>query len=243
MNLAEKPSPHLGLRAAFVLTLLLGLTALAELGLGALQVRALLRTWDLASAFSQLGAGVMLTGLVLGSGTAAAMVFLGRASKQGPAAADQRRPPNPLSLVGLMVLPFILPILVMGPTGAFLEGFFSRLLALWLLALLGAGLLSAYRPGQPWIYRLAAAGVGLGAVYQIAIFRQDLSTYPLSLGWSEVSRFYYGSLFLSERVYGIQTPAQIEASRMTAVERQNRARSNPPSTSTTGTSRWYRIGP
>jgi hypothetical protein len=209
MNLAEKPLPQLGLRAALFLTPLLGLAAVAELSLSALQIRELLRTWNLAAAASQLGAGVILTIVLLGSGAAAAQVFLSRALKQAPAAADQLRLPKPIYLISLVILLFALPILVMGPTGAYLEGFFSRLLVLWLLALLGAELLSPIWPGQPWLYRLAAGAVGLGAAYQIAVFRPDLSTYPLSLGWSEVSRYYYGSLFLSERVYGIQTPPSV----------------------------------
>jgi hypothetical protein len=33
-----------------------------------------------------------------------------------------------------------------------------------------------------------------------------VTTYPLSLGWSESSRFYYGSLFFAQRIYGMKVP-------------------------------------
>jgi len=38
------------------------------------------------------------------------------------------------------------------------------------------------------------------------LYWSRVTTYPFALGWSETSRFYYPSLFLSEKVYGQQYP-------------------------------------
>ena len=46
----------------------------------------------------------------------------------------------------------------------------------------------------------------LGVAYEIFIRAQDISTYPFSLGWSETSRFYYGSLYFAQPIYGTSIP-------------------------------------
>jgi hypothetical protein len=46
----------------------------------------------------------------------------------------------------------------------------------------------------------------LGTGYLAATFWPQISDYPLSMGWSETSRYYYASLFLSERIYGMEIP-------------------------------------
>ncbi len=51
----------------------------------------------------------------------------------------------------------------------------------------------------------ALAVVVLPATWKAAAFASSLSASPLSLGWSEASRYYYASLFLSQRVYGLET--------------------------------------
>jgi hypothetical protein len=53
----------------------------------------------------------------------------------------------------------------------------------------------------------AAAGVLLmGAWHQALTFVNQVSASPFSLGWSEASRFYYGSLFQSASIYGRAVP-------------------------------------
>jgi hypothetical protein len=37
----------------------------------------------------------------------------------------------------------------------------------------------------------------------------DVTTYPFSLTWSETSRYYYASLFFSERIYGLKAPLSV----------------------------------
>ncbi len=51
--------------------------------------------------------------------------------------------------------------------------------------------------------------IAFAALYRVAVFLADLSTYPFSLSWSEASRYYYASLFLSEKLYGFPIPSSI----------------------------------
>ena len=57
-----------------------------------------------------------------------------------------------------------------------------------------------------WEVGFASALVLLGVVYQILIRFNAVTTYPLSMGWSEGSRYYYGSLYVSKWIYGESVP-------------------------------------
>ncbi len=77
--------------------------------------------------------------------------------------------------------------------------------AVWWLVILAAGAMKiAFKTS--WATGFAAALVMLGVVYEIFIRAQAVSTYPLSLGWSETSRVYYASLYFAQAVYGTQVP-------------------------------------
>ena len=53
-----------------------------------------------------------------------------------------------------------------------------------------------------WMGSFAAALVLLGIAYEIAVRFNYVTDYPLSMGWSEGSRYYYASLFFSKQIYG-----------------------------------------
>jgi hypothetical protein len=74
----------------------------------------------------------------------------------------------------------------------------------WLVLLAAAGLKVALKVS--WAGGFGAALVILGIAYEIFIRFQVVSTYPFSLGWSEASRFYYGSLYFAQAVYGMEVP-------------------------------------
>jgi hypothetical protein len=76
----------------------------------------------------------------------------------------------------------------------------------WLLTLAGAVALLGLRSGHRFILLVAFSGILLGVAYQIAGYLPSISTYPLSLGWSEASRYYNASLFLAPRLYGAAAP-------------------------------------
>jgi hypothetical protein len=57
-----------------------------------------------------------------------------------------------------------------------------------------------------WQAGFACATVLLGVTYEVLIRFNLVTTYPLSMGWSEGSRYYYASLFFSKSVYGELVP-------------------------------------
>ncbi len=53
-----------------------------------------------------------------------------------------------------------------------------------------------------WQVGFASALVILGVCYEILIRFNAVTNYPLSMGWSEGSRYYYASLYFSRWIYG-----------------------------------------
>lgn len=73
--------------------------------------------------------------------------------------------------------------------------------AAWWLVLAAAGALKAALKTS-WDGGFAWALVLLGLVYEIYIRFQAVTSYPFSMGWSEASRYYYGSLYFARTIYG-----------------------------------------
>jgi hypothetical protein len=90
-----------------------------------------------------------------------------------------------------------------------------RLLAFGLLALLGGLLLRAWGrskgEGFPkgWGACLGLVALLAACLYVAISYLPEISTYPLSLTWSEASRYYYASLFFAERIYGVSAPPTV----------------------------------
>jgi hypothetical protein len=68
------------------------------------------------------------------------------------------------------------------------------------MAVMKVGLHSSWQVG------FLTALVMLGLVYEILFRFNAVTAYPLSMGWSEGSRYYYASLYLSESIYGESVP-------------------------------------
>jgi hypothetical protein len=100
------------------------------------------------------------------------------------------------------------PLVLFGFYGRFLLNPFPRLLVFALALLLATSLLAAWRR-EPWLQSLPAAALALSAVYCAATFFNQVSTYPFSLEWSEISRYYQASFYLSEKVYDVQLPLPV----------------------------------
>jgi hypothetical protein len=103
----------------------------------------------------------------------------------------------------------LFPFFVLGPLGGYLENLPLRLIVFCLLALGEAWLFRRAWPGHGWGAATLVTALAGGAVYKLASFIPDVSTYPFSLEWSEVSRYYYASLFFSERIYGLHVPPSV----------------------------------
>jgi hypothetical protein len=73
------------------------------------------------------------------------------------------------------------------------------------LGLLGALFLSGtgkVRPLEALLISFSFYGLVLWILYWVP----DVQTYPLALGWSEITWFYDASLFFSRRIYGFRAP-------------------------------------
>ncbi len=90
-----------------------------------------------------------------------------------------------------------------------------RLGAFGLAVGLGAIFLRAYFLSQRaslslgWGTSLASSLLGSASLYLVLSYIPEISSYPYTLTWSEASRYYYASLYFSERIYGIQTPPTV----------------------------------
>ncbi|MEW6400358.1 MAG: hypothetical protein AB1649_01090 [Chloroflexota bacterium] len=78
---------------------------------------------------------------------------------------------------------------------------------LWLALLQSAGLRLLTR--LPWATSFAVAVLLDGIIAQSYFVLQPVTDYPFSLGWSEASRFYYGSLPFSKALYGESLPLSV----------------------------------
>lgn len=111
-------------------------------------------------------------------------------------------------IVGLM-LGMVYPALILGPIGRYVTPFFTRLLIFWGLVLVSSVLFQNKQQTNSPIFTFSATALLFGLIHRAAVFAGDLSVYPFSLGWSEASRYYYASLFFSERIYGISAPTSV----------------------------------
>ena len=107
------------------------------------------------------------------------------------------------------LLACIFPYLLLGNYGRFFLPFFTRLFVFWLVVAFSSWLINSWRSGIGPLVLINMTAVTFAVLYRLAQFMADLGTYPFSLGWSEASRYYYASLFFSERIYGISIPPSI----------------------------------
>lgn len=75
-----------------------------------------------------------------------------------------------------------------------------------LLALLGMNALKILRPAFSWPVAFLVTVLLQITVYRISLYIPEISAYPFAMGWSETSRFYWPSLFVSPFVYGQRYP-------------------------------------
>lgn len=109
-----------------------------------------------------------------------------------------------LATPGLTFLPFT----------RYLQSGWSRLAILYLAAMAGGVFLYAWARRNPrtaggWTIYFSLSLTLAAVVYVALSYAQDISTYPLTLTWSETSRYYYASLFFAKRIYGVDAPPTV----------------------------------
>ncbi len=87
-----------------------------------------------------------------------------------------------------------------------LDGFWVRTYLFLSVSVLGMLIIQPLVPERNWKIALAGSILVMASILRVMIYVPELSTSPFSLSWSEGSRYYYGSIFFSRRVYGIDLP-------------------------------------
>ncbi len=108
------------------------------------------------------------------------------------------------------------PALIFGPLSQVMQNQLARQLLFWTVALLGGAVLKIWAgDGKPhpfldqWWKCVLAATILETCAYVAGSHLPDISVYPLTMGWSETSRYYNASLFFSERIYGVSAPPTV----------------------------------
>jgi hypothetical protein len=121
-----------------------------------------------------------------------------------------------LGFILFVAITLVGPVLIFGPFSQVMQNQLARQLVFWVAALLGGAALmislddSRTHPVlDRWWKCVLAAAVLESCVYVAVSHMPEISLYPLTLGWSETSRYYNASLFFSERIYGLSAPPTV----------------------------------
>jgi hypothetical protein len=114
-----------------------------------------------------------------------------------------------LSGLLLVLLPF--PILWYAKLDFFGNGGEAFFRLMWLYWWLALGQAAGFKlvTGSSWPISFAFVILLVGVISQIYITFLPVTSYPFSVGWSEASRFYYGSLPFSKSIYGVSLPLSV----------------------------------
>ena len=116
-----------------------------------------------------------------------------------------------LKIIGVVLLLAAFPILWFAKYDFFgkaVPDFFPLMWVFWWLVLIQAAGLKIFARTS-WATSFALTLLLDGLVFQMYTIFQPVTAYPFSMGWSEASRFYYGSLLFSKSIYGVQLPLSI----------------------------------
>jgi hypothetical protein len=108
-----------------------------------------------------------------------------------------------------VLLVILLPALIISPLGSKFSHTAFRAYAFWWLAVLAAAVLQAACRMECYANALLTALLILGLAYQVAYNASQISDTPLTIAWSEGSRYYYASTFFSQTIYGAQQPLPV----------------------------------
>ena len=123
-----------------------------------------------------------------------------------------------LFVVFFIVTLFVLPFLALHPYlgGLFGSRLWIKMLLFFLLTFLGASFLRVAKipfkkenEKNTWIESILIAALAQLIIYQLTMAGLYITNYPFALGWTRDSRYYYASLFFSERIYGQSLPLPI----------------------------------
>jgi len=201
----QKPNPQLFLRMALVFSAVLGDLALSRFRAQIIAEKLVFTSVNFRAA---LIGGYLLVGLLIllsvFSWTGGSLRIL----KAMRAFENILEGLGAINLVLFFILLAMFPILVLGFYGQFLTSTFPRLFLFWAFVVAGATLLASWR-GKGWLNSLPTSALVMASVYLASTFFAAASSFPFSLEWSEVSRYYQASFFFSKQIYGLKLPLPV----------------------------------
>ncbi len=117
-----------------------------------------------------------------------------------------------LGNLNLLVLGGVLALfayLVIASPISYLNSAYFRVLIYWLVVIASSVLLWGYGLRRTYFELFAASLMLAAVVYKVAVYLPEITNFPLTLGWSEASRYYYASLYFSKQIYGISIPPTV----------------------------------
>ena len=81
-----------------------------------------------------------------------------------------------------------------------------RFLIFWAFSMMGMYGLKALKKDINWLTSLLVVILFQTTVHVVVVQLSGITNYPFAMGWSETSRFYYPSLFVSEKIFGERLP-------------------------------------
>ena len=81
-----------------------------------------------------------------------------------------------------------------------------RFLVFWIFSLMGMVGLKAIKVNIPWLASLLVIVLFQTSLHLVVTQLSEVTSYPFAMGWSETSRYYYPSLFLSKEIFGNRLP-------------------------------------
>lgn len=120
-----------------------------------------------------------------------------------------------VNLILLFLCAASLPLLSFVFNVPALQDTWTRIICFGLVALLGGLFFKAWDLNNPvesqrhWAMYVGASTLLAASFYMVLSYLPEISTNPFTLSWSEASRYYYASLFLSRQIYGVQVPPTV----------------------------------
>jgi hypothetical protein len=120
-----------------------------------------------------------------------------------------------VNLILLVLCAASLPLLTFVFNLPVMQDTWIRIGYFWLAALLGGMFFKAWdlnnppESQRPWEMCIGASALLAASFYMVLSYLPEISTSPFTLSWSEASRYYYASLYLSKQIYGVQVPPTV----------------------------------
>ena len=117
------------------------------------------------------------------------------------------RASSQLHWIGLLILTLALTGYSIAFMFPFIQRFLGgmgwmRFLIFWFFSLIGIWGIKLFRRDTPWFIALITMVLCQSTLHLLLVYWPRVTDYPFAMGWSETSRYYYPSLFVSQKVYG-----------------------------------------